>query len=562
MKVIIDSSNLMASTSIRALEKHLRHGAESDSVSMVQGSWRGLHVTVQAALENGQKFSFKHVILAPYERTSRQQAVETIIPAFCKEFGIDTSTVTVVEHEKARADRAACCLHWHMLVPWYDAGANRAHDFSFDWMRQSKVAQLVAFRLGHPFVLTRHHVEIIDALRKDGEIACADALEAAFPPNARPDNATVPLAIVQAAAAKGRNMIEIRSIIRMAERSTNTADELKAELQKNGLSIVVGNLSPPAWVVIDVDGVVVGKLAGLAHCTLAKVIARLGEPKHAYKPEPDTGADERGQAANSYREPTQLELLAGTSDSGDGGPATGSQPGYDAASAEVFIAALNAPENELRVSDILDRALELAAGVLVKALQFWSKIEVQTRAWLISLATRQLSATPVIESARQYMAAAQARLERAQERWGKLEGDLMFMYLQPAPPKVGAHQKRIRQMEQWRDQAARVLKRVKIEVDEISKSHQQYENHFARLQAEYRKEVIEPKVQYGERILAVLTRCRALVTAYPEILVLGGLALFQFGIAEAEKAPPNARWFVDDCLDDDPDYTPDDGFSI
>jgi hypothetical protein len=69
-------------------------------------------------------------------------------------------------------------------------------------------------------------------------------------------------------------------------------------------------------------------------------------------------------------------------------------------------------------------------------------------------------------------------------------------------------------------------------------------------------------VQHGERILAVLTRCRALVAAYPETLVLGGLALFRFGVAEADRAAPDAQWLVDG-VEDGQDYTPpEDGFGI
>jgi hypothetical protein len=561
--MIIDSSNLMSTASIKALETHLRHGAENDAVSMVQGSWRGLHITVKGALENGQKFSFKHIILAPYENTTRQQVMETIIPALCKEFGIDASKITIVEHSKARGgDPRACCLHWHVLVPWYDAGKNRAHDFSFDWMRQSKTAQLVAFRLGHAPLLTRHHVEIIESLRKDGEHECANWLEAAFPLNARPDNAAVPLGIVQAAAALGRDLIQTRSIVRMAERNTVTDLELKAELKKHGLFIVVGQLSPPAWVVIDQSGAVIGKLAGMAHCRVDKIIQRLGEPKHEYDTEP---ADERGEVAAGYREPEQLDWVAGTVAGSADRARSGPFGIDDRASAEVFVSALNAEENDLRVNAILDRALNLAAGALVKALQLWDRLETEAKAWLLSLATKQMAATPIVTSSREQMDIANGRLARAQERWGKLEGDLIFMHLQPTPPKIGlaAHQARIRKLEARRDHAARILKRVKAEVAEVAKIHQQFENHFARQQAEYRTTVIEPKMQYGQRVLAVLARCRALVMAYPESLVLGGLALFRYGCAEAEKASPNARWYVDVGEDGpDDDYTPDGGFTI
>lgn len=48
-------------------------------------------------------------------------------------------------------------------------------------------------------------------------------------------------------------------------------------------------------------------------------------------------------------------------------------------------------------------------------------------------------------------------------------------------------------------------------------------------------------------------QCRALVASYPENLVLGGLALFRFGLFEEPKAPPDAKWHVDGH-DDGPDY--------
>jgi len=45
------------------------------------------------------------------------------------------------------------------------------------------------------------------------------------------------------------------------------------------------------------------------------------------------------------------------------------------------------------------------------------------------------------------------------------------------------------------------------------------------------------------------------VAAYPENLVLGGLALFRFGLFEAQKAPPDAKWHVDGHDGpDSPDY--------
>jgi hypothetical protein len=153
-------------------------------------------------------------------------------------------------------------------------------------------------------------------LRNDGETECADALEATFPLFARPDNSSTPRAVVKAQAAKGRDMIQLRSIVRGIERSTNTADEMKAELAKHGLRIEVGKLSKPAWVVVD-DAGMVGKLAGMAHCTLESIIQRLGEPHHVYDTNPEPGADQRREDALHDGDVAQLGVLAGAGHSGD-----------------------------------------------------------------------------------------------------------------------------------------------------------------------------------------------------------------------------------------------------
>ena len=564
MKLIIDNSNLMASTSIKAVETHLRYGAENEKSRLLQGTWHSLSNKVERALLNEQKYAFKHVIFAPYEDTTTEEFLTVIVPLYCKEFGINPDDILLVEHQKGRADPKACRLHWHGVADWYSSTTNKAHDFSFDFMRQSKVAQLAAFRLGHKPVLTRHHPEIIAQLRTDGENDAADWLEAAFPLGARADNKSVPTATVKAEQAKGRDMIEIRSVIRFAERSTDTADELKAELEKHGLFIVVGKLSPPAWVVIDQSGEVVGKAAGLAHCTVAKIIQRLGEPKHEYPDPKDGSADERGTRVHAAGEPVQLDFVDAAGSSGFDREGLGSVAADDAASAEIFVAALAAPEYELRLNALYDRALNLAAGALVQALQLWARIERETLAWRITLGGKTMPLNAVIDNARRKLMLAEAKLERATDRWRKAEGNLGEMRLAPEPPKVGlaAHQKRIRKQERYRDRVATFAKNVKVETDRIREQHEQFETFFAKQQATYQQEVVAPKVKYAEMVLSVIARCRALVTAYPESVVLGGLALFRFGCTEAFKAPPDAKWFIDGHDDDGTDYTPPDGHTL
>jgi hypothetical protein len=558
MKVIIDSSNLMSTTSISKLEMHLRHGDENDAISLLIGSWRGLHNTVKQALEDGDKFSFKHAKLAPYEPTTRQQAIDTIVPAFMQEFHLKRRSITLVEHEKARANHVnACRLHWHLLISWRDPDTGRAYDFSFDYMRQSKVAQLCAFRLGHAPLKTKHNPEIIESLRKDGEHECANWLEAAFPLNARADNASVPLHAVQAAAATGRDLVQTRSVIRMAERRTNTADELKAELAKHDLFIVVGQLSPPAWVVIDQAGVVVGKLAGLAHCTVAKILKRLGEPKHDYNPEQLEPVAAAG--------PGDGAEIAGVDVGGDGPLyGDGQRPhgrddlvsdGQVGTDGEEAAAILVAAVNHLDCDAILkleQRAEHMARGPLLRALEFFEEVISKADGYLEHAAHDMPEVGIYLANLRKILAALLEKLDRAKARFNRWNTQVTIMRHLPKPPWASdrEHKQKVRETEENLEKAARNVKRGEKVVADQREFNRAFEDAYDAKAAAHQKDIVEPLVAVAHRRKRVAKRGLALLEDAPEVALLGAPALFMYGLKADIEASPGAIWTVDPSEDD------------
>jgi hypothetical protein len=78
----------------------------------------------------------------------------------------------------------------------------------------------------------------------------------------------------------GADLSEVRAIVRPLWRSTLSVDDLQAELAKHKLQIVVGDKSPPVWVVANLAGQTLLRVTKAAHVTKAEVKSRLGEAKH------------------------------------------------------------------------------------------------------------------------------------------------------------------------------------------------------------------------------------------------------------------------------------------
>jgi hypothetical protein len=555
--VIVDSSNLLSDTEIKELEAHLRNGAENEAITLLQGSWHGLRLIVENAIENDQKYSFKHGIFAPFEDTTREEAQSVIVREFCAEFNIRPELLTIVEHQKLRAVIEACKRHWHVLAPWFDPLTGKAHDFSFDYMRQEKVARIVEYLLGHRFVLGRHHAAVITALRKDGKLECAAALETAFPIDARPDNSSVPLHAVQAAAARGRNMIETRSVVRMAERNTNTAADLKAELGMHGLYIVVGQMVPPAWVVIDQDGEVVGKLAGLAHCTVAKILKRLGKPKHDYNLEqlepvpavgPGDGAEILGIGGvvdgplhgDGQRPQRRDDLVS------DG------QVGTDGEKAAAILVAAVSHLDCDAILKLEQRAEHMARGPLLRALEFFEEVIGHADIYLERAEHSVPQVGIYLANLRKILVALLEKLDRAKARFNRWNAEVTTLRHLPKAPELSnrEHKQQVREAEINLKHAEINIKRGERVVADQREFNRAFEDAYDAKVAAHQKDIVEPLVAVAHRRKRVAKRCLVMLEDAPEMAQLGAPSLFMFGLREDIEAKPGATWTVDPSQDD------------
>jgi hypothetical protein len=79
-----------------------------------------------------------------------------------------------------------------------------------------------------------------------------------------------------------------------------------------------------------------------------------------------------------------------------------------------------------------------------------------------------------------------------------------------------------------------------------------YEDHYTKQNDEYRRTVVAAKVVAAKQALDVAARVEALLTEHPEVVWMGAPALARFGLVEAKRAAPDARFLID------PDLPPDD----
>jgi hypothetical protein len=72
-----------------------------------------------------------------------------------------------------------------------------------------------------------------------------------------------------------------------------------------------------------------------------------------------------------------------------------------------------------------------------------------------------------------------------------------------------------------------------------------YEDHYTKQNEEYRRTEVAPKVAAPQQAIDVAARVEALLTEHPEVVWMGGPALARFGLVEARKAGPGARFLID-----------------
>jgi hypothetical protein len=292
--MIIKSFRIPTNYGHGRFRNHVFRGDDNESITLVQGTEKDTEDIFDDAARDGKTFAVRHIIISPAAETTPEEMM-SVAKEVADEFDFDLADAVIIEHQKPRVGDGIFDRHWHILIPdWDRDGEGTVVDTSHNWVRQSKIARLAEWKLGHAFVECPQMDAIVAALKRDGHRKAALALATAFP-NPSKSSAAFTHAEAQAAKRAGVNLSEVRSVVRPLWRTSLTVQDFEAGLAKHSLKLGIGTRQPPAWVITDVDGTTLMRVTKAAHVTTAEVRKRLGEPygRQAEKPEPVRTADGR-----------------------------------------------------------------------------------------------------------------------------------------------------------------------------------------------------------------------------------------------------------------------------
>lgn len=272
--MIIKSERVATSASRTRLANHLFRGQENSAIVALRGSERDLADLFRDARQHGARYGVRHWIIAPLQPATREQ-VFCIVDSLAGEFRFDASRAIVIEHAKERATEEAFSQHWHLCVGEVNPADGKVLSSSHDHQRHEYVARLSEATLGHTFQLGAHHRSVLARLRREGNNAIADALEASFPANAdeEPPREAFTHRDHQMLKRDGIDLPAIRATVKAAWNATTDADSLRAALRQSGLSLMAGE-KPGEWV-IEADGRFIGSLRRLSGARKADITRRM-----------------------------------------------------------------------------------------------------------------------------------------------------------------------------------------------------------------------------------------------------------------------------------------------
>jgi hypothetical protein len=216
----------------------------------------------------------------------------------------------------------------------------------------------------------------------------------------------------------------------------------------------------------------------------------------------------------------------------------------------------------VKATTLRDRFLSALRGSREVAEIFLAEIVRRAREFIKHIAPKmKLKPNPVVQGLREELANARTAQDAAQVSWARADVDVLEITLAPDPGTNRLdHEKRIALLKLERDRRAIALKNAKQAVVDRIASNQAFEDHYDAKNAEYQKIDIAPQIAAAKRSLDVAARVEALMKEHPEVLWMGPAALTRYGLIEASKAAPDAKFLVNADSgpyrpdeDDDPD---------
>ena len=294
--MIVKGDRVATIASARRVIDHLFRGAENEAIEVLQGGERDLLDAWKDARTHSAPKALRVWILAPREEITREQAME-ILASIAEEFRFDLKRATIVEHRKSRVDPGAFNRHWHMAVGEVDPVTGRVLSSSHDHARHEFIARLWEARLHHAFTIGAHTKAVLARLRREGNTAVADALDAAFTAQDvdRPREAFT-TARHQAAKRGGVDLPAMREVVGAAWKSSNSLAGLTVALEAAGLSLSSGDVEGE-WIVTQ-EGTLLGSLRRLTKLRKAAFAERMKGLIHA-----DAHAHQTGRKADRPDDP-------------------------------------------------------------------------------------------------------------------------------------------------------------------------------------------------------------------------------------------------------------------
>jgi len=561
--VIIGNQNAGGATQTLA---HFRSGAKNEIAEQILGSEQEARDWEKDGKRLGLRHWAKLFMVAPNGLISRAVFLSVILPLICAVFTINIDQVLAWEHRLRRRNDLASPIHWHIAAPYFDLATETVRrDWSHSHAKCERLSRVLEVLLKEPKVLLgRHQYSVVKTLRDLGEDKIADAIEAAYPPDAQPLNRTPARPVEQAAKKNGIEIREECAAVREAYLDSENMTEFATALDKSRLSVVASTRKGrPFWLICK-DGKPVqsiGKcLAGTAGN--AKIHAKLGEPTNDDKqleeqlepeqyvePRDDVGGRSDGADPNSvqYAEvyPEDADVVEGL----DGRvlrlhpepePHGGQGPG------QVFVLRLlgGMKRNKTWLERLASECAILAQGAAVRIAAYLEYCEATASAFLATAENATPAVSTALANARGKVNEAKDAALKAWSRWHKLRNDVDDHAKKLRPPiwlisGRGDYDQKLENLATQRDKANEQREKAKNVESNAIKDAAPLE--VERAAEEKRR---DKKVEDARRWLRVVTRIRSMLkTKAADVAWLGPTALFRFGYDADKNAPLDAKWY-------------------
>ena len=242
--MIIKSSRVLGRSVGQFLLRHLLDGDENDAVQIMAGGEAHLVACVLTAKQKGCRYAARHFIISPEMPLSDEQ-VKWTVDALANEFGFRRQAVTLVRHEKERANSAASPAHYHLVAPEFDpentSNAGKVLSSKWSYARKEKISRWAEVLFGHPVTPGPHMPAVIRDLEANGMKDIADALRGHAAPR-MPGEPSTSIAPVTSARMQSVDLDPSTVIgdIRAAYQVAANRAEFLAAIHSMGLTIAEG----------------------------------------------------------------------------------------------------------------------------------------------------------------------------------------------------------------------------------------------------------------------------------------------------------------------------------